>query len=123
MSGSSSLVTYIRDLCRHLAVGTELSIDDISDSLDALQDQVGLLYQQYEENEAPEGAEAIRDYMMEALQLIHDAVEDIQQVFEEEDKSLLAEAISKIEEADDIFALITYAIEQNQQSLSSASIG
>lgn len=123
MSGTSSLVGYVRDLCRHLALGTRLDVDEITDSLDALGERVTELYHDYDENPAPVGAEAIREYIMEALQLIHDAIEDIYQVIEEEESGLLAEAVSKVEEADDIFASITYAIEQNQQNLSSASIG
>ncbi len=123
MNQPNSLVTYLRDLCGHLSIGTPLDIDPIEEALEELQDKVGELFDQYEQSEAPEGAEAVRDYMLEAFQLLDEAIADLFTVIAHEDPTLLAGIVANVEEANDIFETISYAVAQGQQNFGSAAVG
>lgn len=119
---SNLVVNYIRDLCQHLALGTELDLDAIAKALDTIQERTSVLYEEYEKP-PPEGAELIQEFMLEALQLIHSAVDEIFDFFDDDDPEHLRQAVLKVEEGDDVLTTIQYVIEQNQQEMSRATFG
>ena len=122
MTNSSELVAFIRDLAEHLALGTELDLDEIGVALEGVQNLLVALHEQYEKP-APEGAEVIREFMLEAIGLVHGATEEIFNYFEDEDSQRLTQAVLLVEEGDDILSSIEYVIEQNQQWMSQFSVG
>ena len=116
------VVNYIRDLARHLALGTELDLDAIGDALESIQERTTALYAEYEKP-PPQGAELIQEFMLEALQLIHQSVDEIFDFFDDGDQEHLTQAVLLVEEGDDVLTSIQYVIEQNQQEMSSATFG
>lgn len=122
MSESSQLIAFIRDLAEHLALGTKLPMDEIAATLETIQATVADLYAHYEEP-APKGAEVIREFMLEALTLIHQATEELFTYFEDKDAAHLTQAVLMAEEGDDILTSIEYVISQNQQWMSQYTVG
>ncbi len=119
---ASDLLTFLRNLADHLALGTPLPMEEIRNSLNLVKNTLEQLYAQYEAP-APAGAEVIREFMLEALQLFYDAVEGIEAYVESGERDRLAESVLKAEEANDILSSIEYVIEQNKQWLSQFSAG
>lgn len=122
MSEKADLLDFLRNLASHLALGTTLDLDAILPALGRLKEHLQELYSQYEAP-APEGAEVIRDYMLEALELFFGSIEEIEGFLEDADRERLARAVVSAEEADDILGSIEYVIQQNQQWLSEYSLG
>ena len=118
----SDLLRFIRDLADHLAIGTELPWDEIRASLEMAKRNLTDLYAQYEQP-APEGAEVIREFMLEALQLFYSSIEAVESCLGQPDLELLARAVVSAEEANDILASIEYVIAQNQEWMSQFSYG
>lgn len=116
------LLNFLRDLASHLALGTPLSLEAILPALGRVKEHLQELYAQYEAP-APEGAEVIRDYMLEALELFFGSIEEIEAFLEDADRDRLARAVVSAEEADDILGSLEYVIQQNQQWLSEYSLG
>lgn len=116
------VVNYIRDLARHLALGTALDLDAIGDALESIQERTTALYAEYEKP-PPAGAELIQEFMLEALQLIHQSVDEIFDFFDDGEQEHLTQAVLLVEEGDDVLTSIQYVIEQNQQEMSSATFG
>ncbi|MBI3929471.1 MAG: hypothetical protein HY319_28255 [Armatimonadetes bacterium] len=117
-----NLLNFIRDLAQHLALGTELPVDEIADSLTGVQQTLSELYAQYEEP-PPAGAEVIQEFMLEALQMFHQAIEELFAFFEDSDREHLTQAVLLAEEGDDILSSIEYVIEQKQQWMSQFTVG
>lgn len=122
MTERADLLDFLRNLASHLALGTTLDLDAILPALGRLKEHLQELYAQYEAP-APEGAEVIRDYMLEALELFFGSIEEIEGFLEDADRDRLARAVVSAEEADDILGSIEYVIQQNQQWLSEYSLG
>lgn len=122
MSERAVLLDFLRNLASHLALGTTLDLDVILPALARTKEHLQDLYAQYEAP-APEGAEVIRDYMLEALELFFGSIEEIEGFLEDADRDRLARAVVAAEEADDILGSIEYVIQQNQQWLSEYSLG
>ncbi|MEW6277934.1 MAG: hypothetical protein AB1758_04870 [Candidatus Eremiobacterota bacterium] len=119
---ATDLLTFLRNLADHLALGTPLPMQEIQQSLDLVKQTLEQLYQQYEAP-APQGAEVIREFMLEALQLFYQAVEGIEDFVATGQRDSLAEAVLKAEEANDILSSIEYVIDQNKQWLSQFTSG
>lgn len=94
----------------------EASLDDVQANLQSVRDS-------YEGEEAPEGAEAIRDCMIETLDLFSAAVDDIRAFLGGGPVELLRQAVERAEEADDILGYIEYQIEQNKLWMSEYTAG
>lgn len=115
------LLNYLRGLAETLK-GAERVEDDVLDALEDVQDNVSAIYADYEENPAPKGAETLRELMMEALQLIHQGVEEFLLFAEDLQEERLAEGVALAEEGHDIMESIRYAVEQDSSWTSSAAV-
>lgn len=119
---AADLLNFLRNLSSHLALGTELDLDTIVPALGRMKETLQEMYAQYEAP-APEGAEVIRDHMLEALELFFGSIEEIEGFLDDGDRDRLARAVVAAEEADDILGSIEYVIQQNQQWLSEYTLG
>lgn len=115
------LLNYLRNLAESLRSADQVE-DEILDNLEDIQDNVSAMYADYEENPAPKGAETLRELMMEALQLIHQGVEEFLLFAEDLEVTHLAEGVSLAEEGHDIMESIRYAVNQDSSWTSSAAV-
>ena len=120
--GNRQLVDWIRALVAHLQGGGQFS-DQIIDELERMQDQFSLTYSKYEEEETPPLALPLKNLMMEALQFLHDGLEDILEHEETAEAALLPRGLASVEEGNDILDSLRYAVEQDTSWTSSASMG
>lgn len=92
------------------------------DALEDVQDNISGIYADYEDNPAPKGAETLRELMMEALQLVHQGIEEFLLFVEDLDASRQAEGVALAEEGHDIMESIRYAVNQDSSWTSSAAV-
>lgn len=116
---NSVLVDYVRELVPIIRAKGELE-DDIIQCLEDIQDKVESVYENYENQQAPIGAEVLRELMMEAMQLIYQGIDEILLFAEENDQELLTLGLSQVEEGNDVLESVRHAI-VNDQSWTSAS--
>lgn len=116
------LLNWIRDLVDYLHRGGPFT-EQVGQDLESIQERLVLLHQNYETDQAPEFADSLRDLMLEALQLTHDGVEDLLDYEEEAEPELLQSALAQIEEGNDILDSLKYALQQDTQWTSEASLG
>lgn len=113
---------WIRGLVEHLRKGGELT-DPLHDELTAMQDRISSVYEGYETGETPEVATVLKDLMLEALQLLHDGLDDLLDYAEEPQEDTLHKALAALEEGNDILDSLRYAIEQDTSWTNSATVG
>lgn len=111
------LLNYLRDLAGHLALGTALDWDSVNRSLESIQEALESRLEAYQEP-GPEGTEAVREVMVESLELFLGAVDALYDFLESKHAEHLSRAVLQAEEANDILSAIEYAIEQNRDRLS-----
>lgn len=87
----------------------QATLDALESSKEALQG----MYARYEAA-APEGAEEVRECMLEALQLFFSSIELLEEVNEGAETALLMEAVEKAEEASDLLEQIEYLVNEIQ---------
>lgn len=116
-----SLLTYLRGLADTLYGADEIS-DRIVDSLEDIQEAMDAKYAAYEDRPAPSGAETLRDLMMEAIKLIHDGVEEFLLFTEDFRDRRLSRGVAMVEEGHDILEAVNYAIAQDSNWTSAASV-
>ena len=117
------LLKFLRRLAEHFKADT---VDDLEENLETLQmaqDHLALIYEDYEKEPAPEGAELLRELMMEALQLMFLGVDEFFHYVEDEDEARLDQGIALAEEGNDIMASIKFSVENNQEWSGSATLG
>jgi len=114
-----SLLDFFRETCRDLAQSEDPPVY-LDDSIEHLRSNLEAAYARYE-GEAPEGAEAIREAMLESLDLFCSALDCLEQYLENPNAKLLTLAVENAEEASDILEQVEYIIEQSQQWLSQYS--
>ena len=115
-------VDWIRGLVEYLRKGGELT-DALHDELTSMQDRISALYESYESGETPDVATTLKDLMLEALQLMHDGLEDLLEYAEEPREEILHSALAALEEGNDILDSLRYTIEQDTSWTSSAAMG
>lgn len=117
------LLKFLRRLAQHFREDTVDDLDENLETLQLAQDHLALIYQDYESEEAPEGAELLRELMMEALQLMFLGVDEFFNFVEDGEVSRLEQGISLVEEGNDIMASIKHSVENNQEWSGSATLG
>ena len=117
------LLDFLRKLAPKLRNDEIEDIDNIVETLTMTQDHLAVIYQGYEAEDAPEGAEMLRDLMMEALQLMFVGVDEFFNFLEDGQVERLDEGLALVEEGNDIMTSIKHAVENNQDWTSSASLG
>jgi len=117
------LLQFLRGFIKALRVGQHEDLDENLETLRMAQDHLALIYQEYEQEDAPEGAELLRELMMEALHLMFLGIEEVFHYLEDENEEHLSEAVALAEEGNDIMTSIKHAVENNQEWTSSASLG
>lgn len=115
------LLNYIRGLAATLP-GAESVSDLTVESLEEIQANVAAIYADYEDNDAPTGAETLRELMLESLHLIHQGVEEFLLFSEDLQEDRLSQGLAMVEEGHDIMESIRYAIQQDQSWTSSAAV-
>jgi hypothetical protein len=114
------LLNYIRDLANHMALGTALPWDQVNESLETIQEHLEGMIKEYQQP-APDGAEVVQQFMLEAMELFLEAVDGLYEFLESKDRDRLSESVIKAEEANDILGCVEYALEQNKQYLNQFS--
>lgn len=117
------LLEFLRGLARALRAGRLDDVDDTIETLKMAQDHLALIYADYEAEEAPPGAEMLRELMMEALQLMFAGVDGFFNFLETDDMSHLEEGVALVEEGNDIMSSIRHSVENDQQWSGSAQMG
>jgi transcriptional regulator of heat shock response len=117
------LLAFLRDLARKLRDNSAENLDDTVETLQMAQDHLAIIYAEYEKEEAPPGAELLRELMMEALQLMFLGIDEFFHYLEDQDDARLTEGLSLAEEGNDIMSSIKHSVENNQEWTSSASLG
>ena len=88
--------------------------------MEHLRSNLEAAYARYEQ-EAPVGAEAIREAMLESIDLFCSALDCLDQYAEKPNPNLLQLAVESAEEASDILEQVEYIIEESRQWLSQFS--
>mgnify|MGYP001251355335 CR=1 FL=1 len=114
---SLDLLNYLRDLAGHLALGSPLPWDSVNRSLESIQESLEGRIEAYHQP-GPEGTEAVREFMLESLELFLSAVDAIYDFLESKNTEYLSQAVVLAEEANDILSSIEYAVEQQRNWLS-----
>ena len=117
------LLEFLRGLAKKLKEDQLEEIDEAVETLQMAQDHLALIYQDYEAEGAPAGAEMLRELMMEALQLMFLGIDEIFNYLESGDLSRLEEGIALAEEGDDIMTSIKHSVENDQEWSGSAHVG
>ncbi|MCA9779437.1 MAG: hypothetical protein KC800_22070 [Candidatus Eremiobacteraeota bacterium] len=117
------LLEFLRGLAKKLKEDQVEDIDEAVETLQMAQEHLALIYQDYESEGAPPGAEMLRDLMMEALQLMFLGIDEIFNYLESGDLAQLEEGIALAEEGDDIMTSIKHSVENDQQWSGSAHVG
>ena len=117
------LLEFLRGLAKKLKENQLQDIDEAVETLQMAQDHLALIYQDYESEGAPPGAEMLRELMMEALQLMFLGIDEIFNYLESGDISRLEEGIALAEEGDDIMTSIKHSVENDQEWSGSAHVG
>ena len=94
----------------------DLNRDEILDMTEAVRDDLDAIRSDYDE-EAPEGVEAVRELMVESLELFDRSFEEIGSFLADRDEQRLRRALECSEEASDILAAVDELIGVNQQFL------
>lgn len=115
-------IDWVRDLVAYLQDGGEFS-DAMVEEVESMQDQFSATFSKYEEQETPELATPLRDLMMEALQFMHDGLDDLLEFDESDDETLLAKGLALVEEGNDILDSLRYAVEQDTSWTSQSALG
>jgi hypothetical protein len=110
---NNELLELIRELASELASGEEALAPAVMEILERAYAELEGLLAQYEAP-APEGAEEIRQCMLEALNLYLDALDRIREVDASGEAERLKEAVEWAEEASDLLDQIDYLIDQAQ---------
>lgn len=117
------LLEYLRRLAANLKSDSVEDLDEAIETLKMAQDHLALIYQDYENEQAPEGAELLRELMMEALQLMFVGIDEFFNFLESDDEAQLSEGLALVEEGNDIMSSIRYSVENDQEWTSAASLG
>ena len=112
----NSLLDFVMETVHALSLG-EGQREDIEASLDFMRETLEDTYARYEPP-APEGAEAIRELMLESIDLYCNALECLNLYLERANPKLLKTAISAAEEASDLLEQVDAIVEESQQWLS-----
>lgn len=114
---SPDLLAYLRDLATHLALGSALPWESVNRSLESIQESLEARMEAYQQP-GPEGTEAVREFMLESLELFLGAVDAVYDYLESKNTEYLSQAVVLAEEANDILSSIEYAVEQQRNWLS-----
>lgn len=117
------LLEFLRGLVDKLKRDQIEDIDEAAETLQMAQNHLALIYQDYEAEEAPAGAEMLRELMMEALQLMFLGIDEIFTFLESGELSHLEQGLAMAEEGDDIMTSIRHSVENDQQWSDSAQVG
>lgn len=117
------LLTYLRDLAGKLEADAVDDYETVGETLQMAQDHLAVIYSGYENEEAPTGAEMLRELMMEALQLMFLGVDDFLHFLEEPSTELLGKGLALVEEGNDIMSSIKHSVESSQEWDSSSAMG
>jgi len=117
------LLEFLRGLVDKLKQDQIEDIDEAAETLQMAQNHLALIYQDYEAEEAPAGAEMLRELMMEALQLMFLGIDEIFTFLESGELSHLEQGLAMAEEGDDIMTSIRHSVENDQQWSDSAQVG
>jgi hypothetical protein len=117
------LLQFLRGLAEKLRADLVDDIDETVETLKMAQDHLALIYQDYEAEDAPAGAEMLRELMMEALQLMFLGIDEFFNFLESGDLSRLDEGVALAEEGNDIMTSIRHSVENDQQWSGSAQLG
>lgn len=117
------LLEFLRNLAHNLQNGQVPHLDQTIETLQMAQDHLALIYADYEQEEAPAGAEMLRELMMEALQLMFLGVDEFLNYLEDGQDEVLAKGLSLVEEGNDIMTSIKHSVESSQEWDSSSALG
>lgn len=117
------LLDFLRRLAERLRRDEVDNVDEVAETLSMAQDHLALIYQDYETEEAPDGAELLRELMMESLQLMFLGIDEFFNFLEDDNDERLTEGIALVEEGNDIMSSIKYSVENNQDWAGSATLG
>lgn len=122
MSQDSAFIDNMRQLVEYLREGGRLT-QDLVDYLEETQDALASLYHKHDQD-SPEGTEVMSELVREALQLVHDGIEEILVVHDEEQEpQALASALGLLEEGNDLLATVRHSIENDTSWTSDAAVG
>jgi hypothetical protein len=117
------LLQFLRGLAEKLRADQVDDVEEAAETLRMAQDHLALIYADYEAEEAPAGAEMLRDLMMEALQLMFLGIDEFFNFLETGEPSHIEEGVALAEEGNDIMASIRHSVENDQQWSGSAQTG
>ncbi len=108
------LLDFLREVSSQLSMSDDPLPQGTLDALESSKEALQAMYGRYE-SDAPEGAEEVRECMLEALTLFFSCIELLEEVNEGADTVLLMEAVEKAEEASDLLEQIEYLVNEIQQ--------
>lgn len=117
------LLEYLRNLAQNLSNDRVENLDQVVETLQMAQDHLALIYSDYEQEDAPAGAEMLRELMMEALQLMFLGVDEFINFLEEPRNEHLSKGLALVEEGNDIMSSIKHSVESSQEWDSSSALG
>lgn len=117
------LLDFLRGLAQKLEADQVEDIEEAAETLRMAQDHLALIYADYEAEDAPVGAEMLRELMMEALQLMFLGIDEFFSFLETGDLAHLTEGVAMAEEGNDIMTSIRHSVENDQEWSASAQLG
>lgn len=122
MNSQPQFVDWLRELVSYLRAGGEFT-DEIAVTLEDRQDRLAALYEKYESAAPSDNSATLRELMMEALQLIHNGLDEILDYGDEPEEGLLDSGLAAAEEGNDVLESLRYVLEQDTGWVSSAALG
>ena len=111
-----ALHAHLRDLGEQLLCEPDWDREALEGLLDEVLGDIQALHQGYEKP-APEGAEAVQAFVLEALDLYSQCVESMKSYLEEPEEARLRQGLEKAEEAEDILVAVDMVLRENMELL------
>lgn len=113
----TSLMDFIHNLVEQLMLNTDYDDARLRQAVDGVRADLSSMAAQYDEP-APAGGEAVRELMLECLQLYDSALQRILVFLDDEDEDHLRAAVQESEEANDVLSAVEDMIQTNKNLIS-----
>lgn len=117
MNQGAGIHETIHGIVEQLMLNPDCDVEALQRDLDGVHTGLTAMMTHYE-REVPSGAEAVRDLMVECLQLYLGAVAQITQFLDTYDDEQLQSAVSLADEASDVLSAVEDLIQTNKNLIS-----
>lgn len=114
-----TLYEHLREVGEQLLCEPAWHRDAVEDMLDEVLGDIMTLHQGYG-GPVPPGAEAVRAFVSEALELYAQCVESLKEYLDDPEEIHIAQGLAKAEEAEDLLTAVEMVIQENKELLDGA---